>query len=45
VVDILEHTLEAFYQRLDEKDALINRLLARLRELGQGGLRDDVVPN
>jgi len=41
MIAVLSQTLKNLYRALDAKDALGARLLARLHELGQGGLHDE----
>jgi len=41
VNEILEQTLHDLYAALDAKNRLIDRLVARLRELGQGGPQEE----
>lgn len=37
MIEVLSQTLDNLYQALDAKDATIERLMARLRQLGQSG--------
>jgi len=41
VIEVLAQTLDNLYRALDYKNATIDRLTERLRELGQGAQSDD----
>jgi len=43
MIEVMGQTLDNLYRALDAKAAIIVRLTERLRELGQGGLQDEVV--